>query len=250
MKRLAKVFSIFLTLFLLILVPLGCGDNYPVDGGMPYTPATMPAWSTKYTEQEHWDRAYEEIRLYESRCQNPVLEVYFETVYSYWTEDPEYILITLYHKNYYEGSFERDGVTYEYKTRYSHTIVQIRNDKYLCAFLYNRIHYEEKTGMQARFCYGINPYELCGYKYYKKYYTGKSTLAVRTNDGIKKIYNVQTPDVATDWDYDFLDVAPRNEERFIQRMEIMEPARLKYLLYESRYYAYDLKSSFMNYQYK
>ena len=216
MKRLAKVFSIFLALFLLLLVPLGYGCNK----------SEFPEFKTAYTEQQHKKRVETLLMQMEEHFNNPIKTVTMHTVYSYYTEDPEYILITLEHENYYEGSFARKGVTYNYQTKNSHTVLQIINDAYYYTplYAYADVYRRPKLG----FCYGLSPYEICGYINDKKFY-GSVESAIEIDQGIMIFYWPYY--IEADWEYDYLEVAPRDERSYEQRVFSSEglKGRLKML---------------------
>ena len=222
MKRLAKVFSMFLALFLLFLVPLtyGCNKN------------DFPEFKTAYTEQQHKKRVETLLMQMEEHFNNPIKTITMHTVYSYYTEDPEYIIITIEHENYHEGSFSRQGVTYNYQTKNSHTVLQIINDEYYYTplYAYADVYRRPKLG----FCYGLSPYEICGHINDKKFYEYEYRLSAVRDTCINTIYR---PDnIEAEWEYDFLGEAPRNERNFKQSSYeyIKETENHKKLLYNSR----------------
>jgi hypothetical protein len=236
MKRLAKVFSIFLALFLLFLVPLGCVED---ERNWYINYDNYPKWKTAYTEQQHKKRVETLLMQMEEHFNNPIKTVTMHTVYSYYTEDPEYILITIEHENYYEGTFARKGVTYDYQTKYSHTVLQIINDAYYYTplYAYADVYRRPKLG----FCYGLSPYETCGYINDKKFfgyyynYTGDEwydSISVEDNGDIKIIYRPGNKEA--EWEFDFLEVAPKNEVKYEQIKYKKNSGELKKRLYESR----------------
>ena len=232
MKRLIKTLSIFLSFCFLLIMPFSYGCSTKKNSS-EITPENIPAWKSLYVPMVHKQKIKESIMSQYTAYR--IKEIRFETVFSYWTEDPEYLLVTLEYKNDLTGTFERDGVTYEYRTKYAHTILRLGYSCCYVTYMYANETDDYRTEWGI-FCYGLSPYEICGYKYNKKFFTGHDILAVETEQGLMKIYSPKYSfDRREEWEYDFVDVAPRNEDRFIQRMEIMEPKNLKQLLYKSRY---------------
>lgn len=231
--KFVKHICILLTLCLILSFSYGCLYWNESDDEITYD--NMPEYKSAYTEEEHLERVEDILIKHKGAFYNPIKNYTLHFLYSYLTEDPEYILVTIEHERYFKGTVESDDIwekgefeineTYDYSTKYSHAVIQIRNDVYYFDTMYSR-----KGGISNKrgFYLGKSIYEQCGYLDQKKFYCmGKQ--AIMTEQGLLVIYDSSDFEPGT---YDFVEGIPRNEKEYEQTHET---GNLKVALYESRY---------------
>ncbi len=237
MKRFLRISSVLIMIIIMLLpINYGCSCYYGDWSTKKIDYDSIPEFVTEYSEEEHLYRIEDILIKYKGRFYNPIKNYTLHTLYSYLTEDPEYILVTIEHEKYFIGTVSSYDIwassevqnkeTYSFSTKYSHTVIQIKNDKYYYATEYSNIGDVVYGG---GFIYGKSAYEQCGYIDQKKFYC-LGDQAIMTEQGLLVLYN--SSDFSALGTYDFVEGIPRNEKEY---EKTLRTENLKVLLYNSRY---------------
>lgn len=188
-KKSCVLLSFFMLIFSVSLFMVGCKEEIVEVDVSPFI--------SRYSEKEHRERVEsvlierERLFLGQEYSENEVIAYDIQTVYSYWSEEPEYMVITLEHQ--YPLQVEIDNKIYE--TKFRHTILRIDRDRYFFARNYN-LFYSKNINfgsyvLSYGFRWGVSPYEAYGHLNDKKYY-GEGNFSIEKNGSVVSFLN-QSP---------------------------------------------------------
>ena len=194
MKRFIKKLSVLL----LGAVCLFSGCQPKVRSHKPWL---HEEFSTEYTVEEHIQRLTSRTEeIFSSQISNGEIVSYtVDIVYAFYDNDPEYFLVELEYAEEWEGDYRDPNIPItgnhgrlpneyiQYKTKFSHIIGFISNDKYWLGL--EGYPYKNIQG-KMKFLDGRSAYRLYGYTKGKFYY-GAGVQAVEIDSGIEILYDAR-----------------------------------------------------------